>query len=43
LIGDKALGMFELPELSELSGRRALKVHDVRMVGPDIRVLARFV
>jgi len=43
LIGDKALGMFELPELSELAGRRALKVHDVRMVGPDIRVLARFV
>jgi len=43
LIGDKALGMFELPELSELSGRSALKVHDVRMVGPDIRVLARFV
>ena len=43
LIGDKALGMFELPELTELSGRRALKIHDVRMIGPDIRVLARFV
>ena len=43
LIGDKAPGMFELPELTELSGRRALKIHDVRMVGPDIRVLARFV
>jgi diaminohydroxyphosphoribosylaminopyrimidine deaminase/5-amino-6-(5-phosphoribosylamino)uracil reductase len=43
LIGDKSLGMFDLPELTELSGRRALKVHDVRMVGEDIRVLARFV
>ena len=43
LLGDKALGMFELPELADLSGRRALKVHDLRMVGPDIRVLARFV
>ena len=43
LIGDKALGMFELPELAELSGRRELKIHDLRMVGPDIRVLARFV
>ena len=43
LIGDKSLGMFDLPELTELSGRRALKVHDLRMVGEDIRVLARFV
>jgi len=43
LIGDKAPGMFELPELTELSGRRALKIHDLRMIGPDIRVLARFV
>jgi diaminohydroxyphosphoribosylaminopyrimidine deaminase/5-amino-6-(5-phosphoribosylamino)uracil reductase len=43
LIGDKALGMFDLPELADLSGRRALGIHDVRMIGPDIRVLARFV
>jgi len=43
LLGEKALGMFELPELAELSGRRELKIHDLRMVGPDIRVLARFV
>ena len=42
LIGDKAHGMFDLPELSELSQRRELKVHDVRMIGPDIRVIARF-
>jgi diaminohydroxyphosphoribosylaminopyrimidine deaminase/5-amino-6-(5-phosphoribosylamino)uracil reductase len=43
LIGDKAPGMFELPELAELSGRRELRIQDLRMVGPDIRVLARFV
>jgi len=43
LIGDKAHGMFELPELTELSGRRELKISDVRMIGPDIRVMARFV
>ena len=43
LIGDKAPGMFDLPELTELSGRRELRFHDVRMIGPDIRVLARFV
>jgi len=43
LIGDKAPGMFELPELTELSGRRELRITDVRMIGPDIRVMARFV
>ena len=43
LIGDKAHGMFELPELTDLSGRRELRIRDVRMIGPDIRVMARFV
>ncbi len=43
LIGDKAHGMFELPELTELAGRRELRVSDVRMIGPDIRVMAKFV
>ena len=43
LLGDKARGMFELPDLADLSGRRELAVRDVRMVGPDIRVLARIV
>jgi len=43
LIGDKALGMFELPELTDLAGRRRLGIRDVRMIGPDIRVVARFV
>jgi diaminohydroxyphosphoribosylaminopyrimidine deaminase/5-amino-6-(5-phosphoribosylamino)uracil reductase len=42
LLGDKALGMFDLPELAELAGRRELAVRDVRMIGPDIRILARF-
>jgi diaminohydroxyphosphoribosylaminopyrimidine deaminase/5-amino-6-(5-phosphoribosylamino)uracil reductase len=43
LIGDRALGMMDLPELSELSGRRELAIRDIRMVGPDIRIIARFV
>jgi diaminohydroxyphosphoribosylaminopyrimidine deaminase/5-amino-6-(5-phosphoribosylamino)uracil reductase len=43
LIGDSAHGMFELPELTDLSGRRELKIRDVRMIGPDIRIMARFV
>lgn len=41
LIGDAARGMFHLPELQDLSGRRELKIHDLRMVGSDIRVIAR--
>ena len=43
LIGDKAHGMFDLPELTELAGRRKLAIRDLRMVGTDIRVMARFV
>ena len=42
IIGDAARGMFHLPELTELAGRRQLKILDTRMIGPDIRVLARF-
>jgi diaminohydroxyphosphoribosylaminopyrimidine deaminase/5-amino-6-(5-phosphoribosylamino)uracil reductase len=41
-IGGNALGMVDLPELKELSGRRELAIRDLRMVGPDIRVIARF-
>jgi diaminohydroxyphosphoribosylaminopyrimidine deaminase/5-amino-6-(5-phosphoribosylamino)uracil reductase len=41
-VGDKALGMVDLPELEELSGRRELAVRDLRMIGPDIRLIARF-
>jgi diaminohydroxyphosphoribosylaminopyrimidine deaminase / 5-amino-6-(5-phosphoribosylamino)uracil reductase len=42
IIGDKAQGMFELPEISELAGRRQLVVSELRAIGPDIRVMARF-
>jgi diaminohydroxyphosphoribosylaminopyrimidine deaminase/5-amino-6-(5-phosphoribosylamino)uracil reductase len=43
LIGDAARGMFALPELDRLDGRHALEVRDLRMVGNDIRVIARTV
>ena len=43
LIGDAAQGMFNLPELTELTGRRGLKIHDLRVIGDDIRVIARLV
>ena len=42
IIGDNARGMFHLPELTELGGRRQLRILDTRMIGPDIRVIARF-
>lgn len=42
LIGDAARGMLKLPELTNLADKRALMIHDLRMVGPDIRVIARF-
>jgi diaminohydroxyphosphoribosylaminopyrimidine deaminase / 5-amino-6-(5-phosphoribosylamino)uracil reductase len=42
IIGDKGNGMFELPELTELAGRRQLAIKDLHAVGSDIRVIARF-
>jgi diaminohydroxyphosphoribosylaminopyrimidine deaminase / 5-amino-6-(5-phosphoribosylamino)uracil reductase len=42
IIGDKAQGMFELPELADLAGRRQLVIRDLCAVGSDIRVRARF-
>ncbi|MDE2365882.1 MAG: bifunctional diaminohydroxyphosphoribosylaminopyrimidine deaminase/5-amino-6-(5-phosphoribosylamino)uracil reductase RibD [Betaproteobacteria bacterium] len=42
LIGDEARGMAKLQELTRLTEKRALKIHDVRAVGSDIRIIARF-
>jgi diaminohydroxyphosphoribosylaminopyrimidine deaminase/5-amino-6-(5-phosphoribosylamino)uracil reductase len=41
LLGD-AQGMFALPALTELSGQHCLKFHEVRQIGSDLRILARF-
>ncbi len=41
LIGDAASGMFHLPALEDLDDRRELKIHDLRMTGGDIRIIAR--
>jgi len=43
VLGDAARGMFELPELTDLAGRRPLSIRDVRTIGADIRIVARFV
>jgi diaminohydroxyphosphoribosylaminopyrimidine deaminase/5-amino-6-(5-phosphoribosylamino)uracil reductase len=41
LIGHEASGLFNLPELTTLDGKRRLQIRDLRQVGADIRVLAR--
>jgi diaminohydroxyphosphoribosylaminopyrimidine deaminase/5-amino-6-(5-phosphoribosylamino)uracil reductase len=38
----QAQGMFNLPALDDLSGRVQLAFHDVKQIGPDLRILARF-
>jgi diaminohydroxyphosphoribosylaminopyrimidine deaminase/5-amino-6-(5-phosphoribosylamino)uracil reductase len=41
ILGDTAKGMFHLPPLENLAGRINLKITDIRMLGDDMRVLAR--
>lgn len=41
LLGN-AQGLFELPALDSMEGRRQLSFHEVMRVGPDLRILARF-
>ena len=42
LLGNTAMGMLHLPELTNLSEKHELKIQDLRMVGQDIRIIARF-
>ncbi len=42
LLGDAARGIFDLPELTELSGKKELDLRELRRVGNDLRFLARF-
>jgi len=41
VIGDVGLGMFSVPELKDLRDRWPLRICNVRMVGDDLRVVAR--
>jgi len=41
LIGDTGRGLFALPELASLADRPQLAIRDLRMVGADLRLLAR--
>lgn len=42
LIGHDASGLFNLPELLSLDGKRQVKIRDLRQLGEDIRLIARF-
>jgi diaminohydroxyphosphoribosylaminopyrimidine deaminase/5-amino-6-(5-phosphoribosylamino)uracil reductase len=42
LIGD-AQGLFDLHAPDSLDGKRELAFHDVKQIGPDLRILARFI
>ncbi|HYS76354.1 MAG TPA: RibD family protein, partial [Burkholderiales bacterium] len=41
VIGDSGRGMFDLPEITELSQASALKIREIESVGADLRILAR--
>jgi diaminohydroxyphosphoribosylaminopyrimidine deaminase / 5-amino-6-(5-phosphoribosylamino)uracil reductase len=41
LLGHRARGMFALPELLNMNEHIELKIRDLRMVGPDLRIIAR--
>lgn len=43
LMGNKARGLFDMPELTEMSQRREVSIQDVRLVGQDIRIRALLV
>ncbi|MFC7514689.1 bifunctional diaminohydroxyphosphoribosylaminopyrimidine deaminase/5-amino-6-(5-phosphoribosylamino)uracil reductase RibD [Herbaspirillum sp. GCM10030257] len=42
LLGD-AQGMFDLKPLDSLEGQKRLAFHDVKQIGPDLRILVRFI
>ena len=42
VLGESARGMFNLPELVDLSGKRELDIRERRIIGQDMRLIARF-
>jgi diaminohydroxyphosphoribosylaminopyrimidine deaminase/5-amino-6-(5-phosphoribosylamino)uracil reductase len=40
LIGERANGMLELPQLEDLAKRRELRIDDLSLIGGDIRIIA---
>jgi len=43
VVGDSGRGMFDMPELTELSLAKTLEIREVERVGPDLRVSARVI
>ncbi|MGL5948362.1 MAG: dihydrofolate reductase family protein, partial [Aeromonas sp.] len=43
ILGDAGRGLFHLPALQRLYQAPALQIHDVRLVGSDVRLCARVV
>ncbi len=41
MLGDAARGMFDLGDLTEMNKRLQLNILETRMIGPDLRILAR--
>ncbi len=41
LFGDKARGMFGLPDIEAMDQRQELEIRDLRVVGQDMRIVAR--
>jgi diaminohydroxyphosphoribosylaminopyrimidine deaminase/5-amino-6-(5-phosphoribosylamino)uracil reductase len=42
LLGD-AQGLFDLQALESMEGRKSLSFHEIKQIGPDLRILARFI
>jgi diaminohydroxyphosphoribosylaminopyrimidine deaminase/5-amino-6-(5-phosphoribosylamino)uracil reductase len=40
-IGDSGRGMFDMPELTELSQKKSATIREVERIGGDLRILAR--
>jgi diaminohydroxyphosphoribosylaminopyrimidine deaminase/5-amino-6-(5-phosphoribosylamino)uracil reductase len=43
ILGDKALGLFDLPEMTRLEQAIVPRITDMRTVGEDLRITSRFV
>ncbi len=41
IVGNRAQGLFDFPELTALDQATRMQVRDLRMLGPDLRILAR--
>jgi diaminohydroxyphosphoribosylaminopyrimidine deaminase / 5-amino-6-(5-phosphoribosylamino)uracil reductase len=42
LLGERAMGLIDLAELTSLDQKSSLEIQDLRMIGQDIRIIAKF-